>query len=105
MGVYLFDQYSLLHFAGGVLAYFWGSPPLYFLFSHAIFELIENTDAGMHFINTYLWFWPGGKPKPDTLMNMLGDNIAAQAGYWFAKWLDDEGEKRGWYVSRKPLKA
>ena len=101
MGNQLLDQYSLLHFASGVVAFHWGLEPLTWFLAHASFEFAENTVPGMNFINKYLTWWPGGKPKPDTFMNILGDNIAAQAGYWFAKWLDDEGEKRGWYVSRK----
>ena len=101
MGQFLFDQYSLLHFAMGVVNYFWGTKPLNWLVSHALFELAENTEAGMAFINTYITFWPGGKSEADSWINILGDNISAQAGYWFAKYLDDTGKKRGWYKPKK----
>ena len=90
MGQFLFDQYSLLHFAMGVVNYFWGTKPLNWLVSHALFEL-----------DTYITFWPGGKSEADSWINILGDNISAQAGYWFAKYLDDTGKKRGWYKPKK----
>ena len=79
MGQFLFDQYSLLHFAMGVVNYFWGAKPLTWLVSHALFELAENTEPGMAFINKYITFWPGGKPEADSWMNILGDNISRRA--------------------------
>lgn len=97
MGQLIFDQYSLLHFSQGVAAYFWGADPLTWLVSHALFEFAENSEPGMAFINEYITFWPGGKPEADSWMNILGDNISAQAGYWCAKYLDEVGKKRGWY--------
>lgn len=105
MGVYLFDQYSALHFAQGVVAYFWNVDPVTFLLSHALFELVENSDEGIRFINEYVTWWPGGKDRPDSLMNILGDNISANAGYWFARWLDAEGVKQGWYQPRPGRKT
>ena len=97
MGNQLLDQYSLLHYASGVIAYFWGFEPLTFFLAHVGFELAENTSVGMRFINQHLTWWPGGKPRADNIVNMLGDNLAAAAGYWCAFYIDSIGKKKAWY--------
>lgn len=97
MGKQLLDQYSLLHFASGVMAFHFGLEPLTWFVGHLVFEFAENTVPGMKFINGYLTFWPGGKPKADTLLNIVGDNISAAVGYWSAHYLDAIGKKFGWY--------
>lgn len=98
MGTHLFDQYTLLHFAVGVLAYFWGISLINTLIIHTVFELIENTDIGMKFINTYFkGLWPGGKPYSDTLTNSVGDTIGVMVGWLLAYYLDWIGLRYGWY--------
>ena len=91
----LFDQYSLLHFATGVTAYFWGVGPWWWFFGHLAWEGFENHPEGLKLVNRY-WHWPGRKAamKRDTLANTVGDNISAQAGWWCAKWLDEYGKDR-----------
>lgn len=85
MGTALLDAYSLLHFAVGVIGRHWNIEFLVFIVAHAIFELVENTKAGMHFINTYVTAWPGGKPSPDSFINsQIGDNLCATLGWWAA---------------------
>jgi len=54
MGNYLADQYSLLHFATGVIAFFWNVPFLLSVIIHALFEYAENSAAGVAFINKHL---------------------------------------------------
>ena len=99
MGTYLLDQYSLLHFATDVIAYFLGVRLAPWFFAHAIFELSENTPIGITVINKYLWwFWPGGKPRPDSITNMIGDQISSVIGWIVASWLDQYGIKNKWYV-------
>ena len=97
MGKYFLDQFSLLHYASGVIAYFWGIPFVPFLLLHATFEFVENTAAGIDFINTNLTWWPGGKDKADAFVNIVGDNVSAMAGWYSASIVDKEGEKKGWY--------
>ena len=97
MGNQILDQYSLLHFATGVVAYFWGVPALFWFLGHAAFELGENTEVGMKFINQTLTWWPGGKPRADSPINIVGDNIAAMCGWFTASYVDDFGKSRGWY--------
>ena len=97
MGKQLFDQYTLLHFSSGVMAYFFGVPAPKWLIAHVAFEISENTDVGMKFINETLTFWPGGKPRRDELINILGDNIGAMIGWYCASQLDAYGKKNRWY--------
>ena len=97
MGNQLLDQYSLLHFARGVVAFHWGLEPLTWFLAHASFEFAENTVPGMSFINKYLTWWPGGKPKADEFLNIIGDNLSAAVGYWSAHYLNKLGDKYGWY--------
>ena len=98
MGKQLFDQYSLLHYSTGVVAYFWGIPVVPWLFLHIGFEVVENSEPGMRFINTNLkTFWPGGKPRADSFENIVGDNISTVIGWYCAKFLDDYGKENNWY--------
>jgi len=104
MGKQLFDQYTLLHFCVGVVIYFWGIKLSTWMILHVIFEFIENTDLGMNFINTFLSFWPGGKYQSDMSMNKLGDNVGAFAGWLCAYYLDNLGDKLGWYKKHIKIK-
>lgn len=95
MGKYMFDQFSLLHFSVGVVVYFWGMDFTLWVIIHAVFELIENTDSGVKFIDDKLTFWPGGKKSPDLFINMTGDQISAMSGFLFAQMVDRYGKKYG----------
>ena len=102
MGYRLLDQYSLLHFATGIVLYFWNIPFLVAVVGHVIFEAIENTRAGMDFINKYFIYpgyfsWPGGKNKADTALNQFGDNLTFAVGWLIAAYVDVTGVKRGWF--------
>ena len=85
MGVELFDRFSLLHFSGGVLFYAINIDFIYTFLLHTIFEIMENSPFGVHFINTYLIFWPGGKKHSDILQNSVSDILFTAAGWIFAK--------------------
>lgn len=86
MGVYLLDQYSLLHGVAGMLwRYYYTERKNSFislLVLHTIFEHIENQPMGMRFINTYFKIWPGKKPKSDSWINSFSDIIASLIGWW-----------------------
>ena len=97
MGQYLFDQYTYLHFSVGVIAYFFGINFIPWIIIHIIFEIIENTNIGMKFINNYFTFWPGGKPKADSFINIIGDNIGGILGWVSAYYLDILGDKYNLY--------
>lgn len=87
MGTAFADQFSLLHFAVGVVAYFWGISHVHFLALHIVFEFLENTAWGMNLI-TKLPIWPGGKTHADAPVNMLGDLVFGQIGWYTAAHLD-----------------
>ena len=89
MGTKVVDQYSLLHFSMGVVAYFWSMPLLVLIVLHIVFEYVENTKWGMNIINTYfITWWPGGKPYADNLINQTSDIVCSGIGWIMAYYLD-----------------
>ena len=88
MGFKAFDQYSLLHFSMGVVAYFWSISLFVLIVIHIVFEYVENTQWGMNIINTYFTMWPGGKPYPDNLLNQASDVVFSAIG-WLAAYYGD----------------
>lgn len=99
MGVQMFDQYTYLHLAVGIITYFWDISLRNCIILHTIFELLENTQICMNIINTYIKFWPGGKPKSDSIINIIGDTSGVIIGWLSAYYLDKLGNKFGWYIS------
>ena len=83
MGVYFTDQYSILHLASGIVAYFWGVSFTAWFVAHAIFELVENTETGMRFIRL-IKLWPGGKSHADSMLNSAGDQFYSCIGWGLA---------------------
>ena len=104
MGQRLLDQYSLLHTAVGVIAYFWNVPFWIGIVIHAVFEWAENTQIGIKWVNKLFvepgFFglqWPGGKREPDSLLNQFGDTVVFGIGWLMAQMLDHVGVQKGWY--------
>lgn len=98
MGKEFADQYSLLHFAVGIIAYFFGFTLTTFNIIHIAFELFENTTLGMRIINTnFKNIWPGGKPESDSLKNSFGDVMFGMLGWWLASVVDGYGKQYNWY--------
>ena len=81
MGKYLFDKYTYLHFAMGIVSYYWNISFTWMLILHTIFEILENTETGVFIIDNYITYWPGGKGKADTIINRVGDTIGAIIGW------------------------
>jgi hypothetical protein len=82
------DQFSLLHFATGIIAYYSGLSLANWFLIHATFELFEDTQTGVRIINKIFGkIWPGGgKRVPDSFVNSeLGDNFYAVLG-WIFSW-------------------
>ena len=90
MGYQLFDKYTYLHFAMGIVAYFWNISLPNWLILHTIFEIVENTQMGMNIINNYIVLWPGGKQNSDSIINIVGDTLGAALGwlsaYYFSRY-------------------
>lgn len=82
------DQYSLLHFCTGVIAFFFKVPFWYWFVFHLAFEYLENLPQLAEYIDKNIPIWPGGKKSPDTLINSTGDQIFAMLGWYVAYYLD-----------------
>ncbi len=95
----LFDQFTYLHFAVGIVMYFWGISLPKWLIIHTAYELFESTSFGVNFINVVFGkLWPGGGDhQPAHIINSVGDTIAALIGWISAYYLDRLGSKMGWY--------
>jgi hypothetical protein len=89
MGNKFTDRFSLLHFATGVVAYFFGVPLLLWILLHIAFEILENMPEGVSFIDQNLFFWPGGKKAPDSILNSIGDTFYATLGWLVAYWISN----------------
>lgn len=89
MGYEIVDQYSLCHFATGIIAYFWSMPLIIWILLHILFEYVENTPTGMEIINTYFKrFWPGGKTHADNMINRTSDVLFGVIGWIIAYYID-----------------
>ena len=102
MGFRFVDQYSLLHFAIGIVLYFWNISFTNAIVMHTIFETFENSKHGMAYINKHIihpgyFSWPGGKHASDSFTNILGDTIFFAIGWILSAYLDIIGKQRGWY--------
>jgi hypothetical protein len=82
MGVHFTDKYSLLHFATGIIAYYWNISFVLWFIIHLLYEYIQNTEQGINIINE-IKIWPGGKDKQDTFLNSIGDQFYALLGWVF----------------------
>lgn len=92
MGTNFIDQFSLLHFATGIVAYFVNIRLPTWIVLHCLFELLENTEYGVAAINKFLKsVWPGGKRYSDSPINSAGDVTFAALGWIVAYYVDDYG--------------
>tara|TARA_Y100000590_G_scaffold465618_1_gene638409 strand:- start:3322 stop:3600 length:279 start_codon:yes stop_codon:yes gene_type:complete len=83
MGKKLFDQYTYLHFAVGIVSFYWDISLKKLIMIHTFFEILENTEIGMKIINQ-IEYWPGGKLYSDSFINMVGDTIGVIVGWYTA---------------------
>jgi len=97
MGNLLIDQYTYLHFASGIIAYFWNISFKNWIMLHTIFEILENTNFGIKVINKFYYWSSFKKSYPDSLINILGDTLGASLGWLTAFYLDYLGHKYKWY--------
>ncbi len=84
MGNLFTDKYSLLHLAVGIIFRFFNISFIHSIIIHTLFEIIENSNYGIHFIDKYISIWPGGKKESDTLINSLGDLFYFSIGWYLA---------------------
>jgi hypothetical protein len=86
MGIRFSDKYSLLHFATGIIAYYWSVPFMAWFIIHLLYEYLENTTNGMFLINK-ISMWPGGKERADSIINSIGDQFYGLLGYALAYYI------------------
>tara|TARA_B100000963_G_C22320841_1_gene534318 strand:- start:300 stop:608 length:309 start_codon:yes stop_codon:yes gene_type:complete len=93
------DQFTLLHFAVGIVVYFWGMSLPVWMGIHTCYEIFEVTPFGVYFINTYFGkLWPGeGKSLEEPTINAIGDTIGAFLGWTLAYYVAKLGKKYNWY--------
>lgn len=83
MGIYFTDNFSLLHFSSGIIAYYWGIGFIHWFLLHLIYEVLQNTSWGIWFINNIVTLWPGGKLDYDSYINTIGDQTYGMLGWVF----------------------
>lgn len=88
MGLNFIDNYSLLHFAVGIIANFWNIKLIHLIIIHIIFEYVENTLQGINFINKNIKLWPGGKFFADSIINRTGDVLSSVIGWMLADYIN-----------------
>lgn len=96
MSIFL-DQYSYLHLATGIIAYFWGITLPIWILLHILYEYVENLQCSIYVINRYIKIWPGGKTRPDPTLNRIGDVLSGIFGWISAYYLDNVGSYYRWY--------
>ena len=74
----LLDEWSFVHFAGGIVGAQTGLSLPLFLVLHTLFEIVENTDKGSGPLSKIGWDRTDG----DTMVNVLGDTLSAAAGWY-----------------------
>ncbi len=84
MGTKLINGYSLLHFLSGIVAYMVGLNFWIWNAIHVLFEILENTEAGMALIRQ-IPIWPGGKDHADHPVNRIGDVLLGAIGWLLAE--------------------
>jgi hypothetical protein len=92
MGTKVIDNFSILHAASGVFLYFWGFTLAQTTIIHLLFELLENTKPVMKLTNETGW-WPGGKPNPDNLTNIISDTVFSIIGWTVSYMIDKRYRK------------
>ena len=90
MGIHLLDYYSFSHFIGGMILQRMGLSRIVAYSLHVFFELLENYIYVPYFKGRcisipYILPIVDCKTKPDTIRNMIGDQLCFMIGYEYAK--------------------
>lgn len=83
-----FDQYSLAHFAFGIIVYYVGLTFEQWFWLHLIFELIENGQISREIAHKYIPKFGFESATQDTIINSIGDQIFAMAGWLTGYFVD-----------------
>lgn len=86
MGIEIADTFSLLHFASGIIFYYWGMTLPLWILVNVVYEILENTV--MLKIIQKIPNWPGGKNFSDSIVNSTADIVFSTLGWVFASMVD-----------------
>ena len=99
----IFDRYTYLHFAGGIIAHYWGFSLFEWFIVHLLLDIIERTYIGKNAIKWIIRFWPVKADETlETYQNIIGDNISAIAGWCSAYLIDVMCQRVGVYEKPEP---
>jgi hypothetical protein len=84
----LLDQYSYLHFASGITAYFIGFRLRTWFLLHLVVDLFENSSWGIQIIQQYLKLFLRPRYGSDPPLNIVMDNVIAILGWLSAYYLE-----------------
>ena len=90
MGIHFFDYYSFSHFIGGMILQRMGLSRIIAYSIHIFFELLENYIYVPYFKGRcisipYILPIVDCKTEPDSLINMISDQIFFMIGFEFAR--------------------
>ena len=96
----ILDQYSYLHFASGVTAYFVGFRLKTWFIIHLGVDLLENSPPGIYLIKKYLYYFWRPREGSDPAWNIVADNVLALVGWISAYYLETWCHERGYGMNR-----
>lgn len=94
------DQFSYLHFASGITAYFFGFKLKNWMLLHLAFDIFDNSNWGIQFVQKYVSFLKQPRYGSDPPLNIIVDNIISVLGWVSAYYLVQYCTDRGYGVSR-----
>ena len=99
----IIDRNTYLHFAAGIIAYYWGFTLIDWLILHILLDLFQRTKLGKKVTKIFARIWPEPSDlSSETYLNVLGDSAFAVLGWVSAYLLDKFLQKIGMYKKPKP---
>ena len=97
------DRYTYLHFAAGIIAYYWGFTLIEWISVHIILDIFQRTELGKKVTKFILRIWPESPDlSSESYLNILGDSTFTVLGWCSAYLLDKLLQKVGLYEKPKP---
>ena len=99
----IIDRNTYLHFAAGIIAYYWGFTLIEWIVVHILLDIFQRTEIGKKVTKFFLRIWPeSGDLTPESYLNILGDSTFTILGWCSAYLLDKLLQKAGLYEKPKP---
>ena len=98
----IFDRYTYLHFAAGIIAYYWGFTFVEWIVFHLFLDIFERTEFGKKVLQFFIRIWPGREQNVlESYYNVLGDSASAALGWGSAYLIDNMLQKAGLYEKKE----